>query len=165
MGRGSYVVTELEATSLSGKSTRFHTHPSSNFCDLCRSRSGIVNLYGSDATSSSSHVRPKPLKAIGNLTTSITSARFNHDSQLLAIASNVKKDQMRLVCLPGFFFFLVLLLLLAYHRPSVALLAQLTCSCERDTNLTIVAVDPSSKHDSVFKLANVEHTIGTSHER
>lgn len=55
------------------------------------SKSGIVNVYGSDATNSSSSLRPKPLKAIGNLTTSITSARFNHDSQLLAIASNTKK--------------------------------------------------------------------------
>ncbi|THH12967.1 hypothetical protein EW146_g7197 [Bondarzewia mesenterica] len=60
------------------------------------SKSGIVNVYGSDAASSGSD-RPRPLKAIENLTTSISSARFNHDSQLLAIASNVKKDQMRLV--------------------------------------------------------------------
>ncbi|TFY60987.1 hypothetical protein EVG20_g7224 [Dentipellis fragilis] len=65
------------------------------------SRSGIVNVYGSDAATSSGPDRPKPLKAIGNLTTSISAARFNHDSQLLAIASNVKKDQMRLIHLPS----------------------------------------------------------------
>ncbi|KAI0045734.1 WD40 repeat-like protein [Auriscalpium vulgare] len=65
------------------------------------SKSGIVNVYGSDAVSSSGSERPKPLKAIGNLTTSISAARFNHDSQLLAIASNVKKDQMRLIHLPS----------------------------------------------------------------
>ncbi|KAI0825295.1 WD40-repeat-containing domain protein [Trametes gibbosa] len=64
------------------------------------SRMGIVNVYGSDAASSGAE-RPKPLKALGNLTTSITSLRFNHDSQLLAMASNVKKDQMRMVHLPS----------------------------------------------------------------
>ncbi|KAI0271680.1 WD40 repeat-like protein [Gloeopeniophorella convolvens] len=66
------------------------------------SKSGIVNVYGSDAASSwSSGGRPKPLKAIGNLTTSITAARFNPDSQLLAIASKTQKDQLRLIHLPS----------------------------------------------------------------
>ncbi|TFY78978.1 hypothetical protein EWM64_g5036 [Hericium alpestre] len=65
------------------------------------SKSGIVNVYGSDAASTSAIERPKPLKAIGNLTTSISTAHFNRDSQLLAIASNVKKDQMRLIHLPS----------------------------------------------------------------
>ncbi|KAI0651380.1 WD40 repeat-like protein [Trametes meyenii] len=60
------------------------------------SRMGIVNVYESDAASGSSD-RPKPLKALENLTTAVTSLRFNHDSQLLAVASNVKKDQMRMV--------------------------------------------------------------------
>ncbi|KAI0735764.1 WD40 repeat-like protein [Earliella scabrosa] len=60
------------------------------------SKVGFVNVYGSDAASGSVD-RPKALKSLGNLTTSITSLRFNHDAQLLAIASNVKKDQMRLV--------------------------------------------------------------------
>ncbi|KAI9059535.1 WD40 repeat-like protein [Trametes sanguinea] len=64
------------------------------------SRMGIVNVYGSDAASGSAE-RPKPLKALGNLTTSITSLKFNHDSQLLAMASNVKKDQMRMIHLPS----------------------------------------------------------------
>lgn len=41
--------------------------------------------------------RVKSQKAIGNLTTAISSMRFNHDAQLLAIASDAKKDQMRLV--------------------------------------------------------------------
>ncbi|KAI0666186.1 WD40-repeat-containing domain protein [Trametes maxima] len=60
------------------------------------SRMGIVNIYGPDASSAD---RPRPLKALENLTTAITSLRFNHDSQLLAVASNVKKDQMRMVCI------------------------------------------------------------------
>jgi hypothetical protein len=41
--------------------------------------------------------RPKALKAIGNLNTSVTSLQFNHDAQLLAIGSDAKKDQMRMV--------------------------------------------------------------------
>ena len=73
-------------------------------CCLCAlvtsSKSGIVNVYGSNASSSwNNSDRPKPLKSIGNLTTSISTVRFNHDSQLLAIASKTKKDQMRLVWL------------------------------------------------------------------
>jgi U3 small nucleolar RNA-associated protein 18 len=64
-----------------------------------RSKSGIVNVYGTGASSWRKSDRPKPLKAIGNLTTSILVARFNHDSQLLAIASKTQKDQMRLVCM------------------------------------------------------------------
>jgi len=70
------------------------------FCSVTSSQSGIVNVYGSNASSSWSNTnRPKPLKSIGNLTTSISAVQFNHDSQLLAIASKTKKDQMRLVWL------------------------------------------------------------------
>jgi U3 small nucleolar RNA-associated protein 18 len=66
------------------------------------SKSGIINVYGSDASSSwSKSDRPRPLKTIGNLTTSISTLRFNHDSQLLAIASKTKKDQMRLMHIPS----------------------------------------------------------------
>lgn len=67
------------------------------------SQSGIVNVYGSNASSSwSNSDRPKPLKTIGNLTTSISAVQFNHDSQLLAIASKTQKDQMRLIHTPSF---------------------------------------------------------------
>jgi U3 small nucleolar RNA-associated protein 18 len=67
---------------------------------LLRSATGFVNVYASEniaVASDSVDTRPKSLKAIGNLTTSISTLRFNHDAQLLAIASNVMKDQMRLV--------------------------------------------------------------------
>jgi U3 small nucleolar RNA-associated protein 18 len=63
--------------------------------------SGFVNVYGSDGASSSGGDRPKPLKTIGNLTTSISTLCFNHNSQLLAIASSTKKDQMRMIHLPS----------------------------------------------------------------
>lgn len=68
------------------------------------SNTGLINVYGSEASASygagdevETPRPPKPLKTIGNLTTAITSMRFNHDSQLLAIASKSKKDQMRMV--------------------------------------------------------------------
>ncbi|TFY60977.1 hypothetical protein EVJ58_g4796 [Rhodofomes roseus] len=64
------------------------------------SRTGIVNVYGSEGVSPLGSNNPKPLKTLGNLTTAITSLRFNHNSQLLAIASNTKKDQMRMIHLP-----------------------------------------------------------------
>ena len=60
-------------------------------------RTGYVNVYDQDVKSRPKSDKPGLLKAIGNLTTPISTLRFNHDAQLLAIASNSKKDQMRLV--------------------------------------------------------------------
>ena len=40
---------------------------------------------------------PKLIKALGHLTTPISTLRFNHDAQILAMASKDKKDAMRLV--------------------------------------------------------------------
>ena len=78
------------------------------FTGLYRSKVGFVNVYGAEATHGDGGDRPKALKTIGNLTTAITSLRFNHDSQLLAIASNVKKDSMRLVCIAASIVFRVI---------------------------------------------------------
>ena len=60
-----------------------------------RASSGMVNIYGLNETAGAD--KPKLFKSMGNLTTAISTLRFNPDSQLLAIASNIKKDQMRLV--------------------------------------------------------------------
>lgn len=65
--------------------------------DLYSSNNGLVNIYGSEGQSSLGADRPKPLKTIGNLNTSISTLQFNNDSQLLAMASKTKKDQMRMV--------------------------------------------------------------------
>ncbi|KAG2072987.1 WD40 repeat-like protein [Suillus decipiens] len=65
------------------------------------SNTGLVNVYNAESTVDLGGGRPKTLKTIGNLTTSISTLRFNHDSQLLAIASNDKKDQMRMVHCPS----------------------------------------------------------------
>ncbi|KAH9982109.1 WD40-repeat-containing domain protein [Lactifluus volemus] len=105
------------------------------------SKSGIVNVYGTGASSWRKSDRPKPLKAIGNLTTPISVVRFNHDSQLLAIASNIQKDKMRLVRLG--------------RRRSERLYCRLTASSP-DT-LTISYC--------VLELAHVKHTTGTCHKR
>jgi len=76
------------------------------------STSGFVNIYGSDSfavdnTYSSNASRtpsatgtPKLVKALGHLTTPISTLRFNHDAQILAMASKDKKDAMRLIHLP-----------------------------------------------------------------
>ena len=69
-----------------------------------RSKSGITNVYNSSAFYSPSPVQPvhlKPLKALGNLTTAVSSLTFNHDAQLMVMASSMKKDQLRLVHLPS----------------------------------------------------------------
>lgn len=70
------------------------------------SNTGFVNVYGSDAFSAHDSVtglgnNPKPTKSIGNLTTAISTLKFNHDAQIMAIASQEKKDAMRLIHLPS----------------------------------------------------------------
>lgn len=87
------------------------------------SHSGIVNMYGGSDDSSSSSATPSSTldgllrtpadapvtddvrlgarRALGNLTTATTVLRFNHDAQLLAIASRNKKDALRMVHLPS----------------------------------------------------------------
>ncbi|KAF8293649.1 WD40 repeat-like protein [Clavulina sp. PMI_390] len=68
------------------------------------SSTGIVNLYDSSASSPSTsptfsvgRETRSPLKVITNLTTAITDAVFDRSSQIMAIASRAKKDQLRLV--------------------------------------------------------------------
>lgn len=56
---------------------------------------GIANIYQLDATLQQKF--PVPLKTIDNLTTSIGSLTFNATSELLAIASPVVKNAVRLV--------------------------------------------------------------------
>ncbi|KAN0101009.1 WD40-repeat-containing domain protein [Tylopilus felleus] len=65
------------------------------------SNTGLVNMYTAESAVSLETVKPKPLKTLGHLTTNISCLSYNHDAQLLAMASNVKKDQMRLVHLPS----------------------------------------------------------------
>jgi len=69
------------------------------------SNTGFVNVYGADAFTlsppSNTLGNPKPLKSIANLTTAVSSIRFNHDAQLMAIASQEKKDAMRLIHIPS----------------------------------------------------------------
>jgi U3 small nucleolar RNA-associated protein 18 len=67
-----------------------------------RSNSGLVNVYDSGAYSSPEDALqptnpPSPVKTLSHLTTSISTLRFNHDSQILAVASKEKKGSMRLV--------------------------------------------------------------------
>ncbi|KAJ3120396.1 U3 snoRNP protein [Nowakowskiella sp. JEL0407] len=57
--------------------------------------SGIANIYSlPDCLSTTT---AKPLKAITNLTTSITNLNFHPDSQLLSISSRAKKDALKMV--------------------------------------------------------------------
>jgi U3 small nucleolar RNA-associated protein 18 len=63
------------------------------------STSGIVNIYDTPSIMQSS--TPAPRKFLDNLTTNISQVAFNHDGQILAIGSRVKKDAFRLVHLPS----------------------------------------------------------------
>ena len=59
------------------------------------SNSGMVHLYDVSDLSKS------PVKEFGHLTTNISSLSFNHDGQLLALASRSEKNALRLVHLPS----------------------------------------------------------------
>ncbi|KAJ7914868.1 WD40-repeat-containing domain protein [Mycena leptocephala] len=69
------------------------------------SNTGLVNVYGSDSfehgDAASFTTQPKPVKTIGHLTTAISTLRFNHDAQVMAVASRDKKDALRLIHLPS----------------------------------------------------------------
>ncbi|KAH9102585.1 hypothetical protein AeMF1_020872 [Aphanomyces euteiches] len=60
--------------------------------------SGVVNIYDHSTMTTPT---PKPLKALMQLTTSITSLAFNPDSQILAMASKETKDALKMVHLPS----------------------------------------------------------------
>eukprot|EP01104_Vermistella_antarctica_P020710 TRINITY_DN8977_c0_g1_i1.p1 TRINITY_DN8977_c0_g1~~TRINITY_DN8977_c0_g1_i1.p1 ORF type:complete len:573 (-),score=148.32 TRINITY_DN8977_c0_g1_i1:100-1818(-) len=60
------------------------------------SESGVVNLY--DINKFRSNIQtPAPTKALLNLTTSVSSLRFNHDGQVLSMSSVYGKDSLKLV--------------------------------------------------------------------
>ena len=97
------------AGSLSGK---LHRRVSSAYVEPTlispRSNTGFVNVYGSDSfaplsssilgsDTSNTRISPKPIKQVANLTTAISTVKFNYDAQLMAIASQERKDAMRLV--------------------------------------------------------------------
>ncbi|KAI7899951.1 WD40-repeat-containing domain protein [Cokeromyces recurvatus] len=63
------------------------------------SSSGIVNLYDRSVLDPNI-TNPKPIKAIQNLTTKISNITFSHDSQLMVISSQSKRDQLRIIHVP-----------------------------------------------------------------
>ncbi|XP_012864235.1 PREDICTED: U3 small nucleolar RNA-associated protein 18 homolog [Dipodomys ordii] len=65
----------------------------------CGSSSGVVNIYNQD--SCLQETNPKPIKAIMNLVTGVTSLTFNPTTEILAIASRKMKEAVRLVHLPS----------------------------------------------------------------
>ncbi|KAL9253474.1 U3 small nucleolar RNA-associated protein 18-like protein [Drosera capensis] len=63
------------------------------------SSSGIVNLYNTEGFVGGKH---RPLKTIENLATEVNFMKFNHDAQMLAICSHMKKNSMKLIHIPSF---------------------------------------------------------------
>eukprot|EP00903_Cladosiphon_okamuranus_P020562 g18874.t1 len=62
------------------------------------SDSGVVNVYDADAVETGKRVlRPTPLKAVMSLTTPVTTTKFSPDGQMLAIASNQKRDALKVI--------------------------------------------------------------------
>jgi len=60
----------------------------------CGSDSGIVNIYDLDELAGG---LSKPIKTVGNLTTSIHSMTFNHDAELFAFSSFASKNSVRIL--------------------------------------------------------------------
>ncbi|TGZ85035.1 WD40 repeat-like protein [Ascodesmis nigricans] len=67
------------------------------------SASGIVNIYDRKVsfTGPGRAEDPKPVRTVESLVTSVSSLRFSPDGQVLAMASLMKKDALRLVHLPS----------------------------------------------------------------
>lgn len=63
------------------------------------SSSGYVNLYNRKGLLSETN--PKPFKSFGHLTTRANIIKFNHDSQIMAIASATKNKELKMVHLPS----------------------------------------------------------------
>lgn len=78
--------------------TSLCTSPNGNLF-AAGSESGIVNIYNSEDFLGG---KRKPLKTIENLTTKVDFMKFNHDAQILAICSSMKRDSLKLVHTPSF---------------------------------------------------------------
>ncbi|CAN4107590.1 unnamed protein product [Withania somnifera] len=63
------------------------------------SDSGIVNIYNRQEFLGG---KRKPIKAIENLTTKVDFMKFNHDAQILAISSSMKKNSSKLIHIPSY---------------------------------------------------------------
>lgn len=63
------------------------------------SDSGIVNIYNREEFLGG---KRKPVKSIENLTTKVDYMKFNHDSQILAICSSLKKSSLKLIHIPSY---------------------------------------------------------------
>ncbi|KAJ1400146.1 WD40/YVTN repeat-like-containing domain superfamily [Sesbania bispinosa] len=63
------------------------------------SDSGIVNIYNREEFLGG---KRKPIKTIENLTTKVDFMRYNHDSQILAICSTMKKSSLKLIHIPSY---------------------------------------------------------------
>ena len=65
----------------------------------CGSDSGVVNLYNRSSALKTSN--PVPEKAIMNLTTSIEHLKFNPSSDILAMASELKENAIKMLHVPS----------------------------------------------------------------
>ncbi|CAK8533942.1 unnamed protein product [Lathyrus sativus] len=63
------------------------------------SDSGVVNIYNREEFLGG---KKKPIKVIDNLNTTVDFMRFNHDSQILAICSGMKKSSLKLIHIPSY---------------------------------------------------------------
>lgn len=63
------------------------------------SQQGVVNIYNYDNVVREKY--PRPMKSILNLTTAISNTKFNHSSELLAIASKEVEDAVKIVHFPS----------------------------------------------------------------
>ena len=54
-----------------------------------------------DVASPAAAVRPQPVRSLGNLTTTVDTLAFSQDGQMMAMATRLSKDALRLVHLPS----------------------------------------------------------------
>lgn len=119
---------------------------------------GLVNMYGPEAFStqdreSDSSSPPKVVKTIENLTTSISSMKFNFDAQLLALASKEKKDAVKLVSQVALLFYPTTISnktdsprLLQVHVPSLTTYSNWPTSSTPLGHVTALDFSPKSEY-------------------
>ncbi|KAG9343849.1 hypothetical protein JZ751_013230 [Albula glossodonta] len=81
---------------------RFSDDGSLKGTSIAVSRNGQYIACGPKMVVVFAESNPKPLKAIMNLLTSVTSLRFNPSTEMLAIASSAAEEAIRLVHIPSF---------------------------------------------------------------
>ncbi|XP_076921156.1 U3 small nucleolar RNA-associated protein 18 homolog [Bidens hawaiensis] len=125
--------------------TALSTIPNGNLF-AAGSDSGIVNVYNRDEFLGGNK---RPIKTIENLTTKIDFMKFNHDAQILAVCSSMKKNSMKLVHVPSFTVF--------SNWPPLNMTLRFPRCLDFSPGGGLMAVGNAAGHVLLYKLNHYQH--------